>query len=79
MTTYRAAVGSVLREARREAGLTQREVAEAALVTQSSISNYEAGKRDVLLETFDRIAVSLGTTARALLDRVDRVETGRAA
>ena len=52
--------GELLREARRRAGLSQAELAERAGVTQSVVSEYEAGKRQPAVPTLARLVAATG-------------------
>ena len=52
--------GSVLREARRRAGLTQVELASRAGVTQSVVSAYESGSRQPSVPTLERLIAATG-------------------
>jgi predicted nucleotidyltransferase/DNA-binding XRE family transcriptional regulator len=56
--------GSVLRAARKAAGLTQAELARRAGVTQSVISAYEAGRREPSVATLSRLVDAAGATLR---------------
>ena len=51
---------TVLREARRRAGLTQAELAEACGVKQPAISRIETGAVDPTVETLDRLLAACG-------------------
>ena len=53
--------GSLLRSARRAAGLTQAELARRAGVTQSVISAYESGRREPALSTLMRLVEATGS------------------
>jgi transcriptional regulator with XRE-family HTH domain len=55
-----ADVGSLLRSARRHAGLSQREVAVLAEVSQPNVSNYERGRRQPTLPTLRRLLAAAG-------------------
>lgn len=58
-----------LRAARAEAGLTQRELAEAAHLALRTISNYESGERlPKKEETYAVLAAALGIAPQALRD-----------
>ncbi|WP_207781924.1 helix-turn-helix domain-containing protein [Phytoactinopolyspora limicola] len=59
MDTLRSA-GTILREARRQAGLTQVELARLAGVTQSVVSAYESGRRQPALATLTRLIEATG-------------------
>lgn len=59
-----------LREARKAAGLTQKEVATAIGVTESAYCGYETGKRQPDVAKIKQIADVLGTTGNFLLDTV---------
>lgn len=56
--------GSLLRRARKAAGLTQAELARRAGVTQSVISAYEAGRREPAVSTLSRLVEATGATLR---------------
>ena len=56
--------GSLLRAARKAAGLTQAELARRAGVTQSVISAYEAGRREPSVATLSRLVDAAGATLR---------------
>lgn len=59
----RVTAGDVIRRKRIEAGFSQRAIARVAGITQTALSNYERGKRDMPLGTFVRIADCLGHPA----------------
>jgi uncharacterized protein len=52
--------GRLLREARREAGLSQVELADRAAVSQSVISAYESGSRQPSVPTLARLVAATG-------------------
>src|SRR2546425_6959315 len=52
--------GSLLREARRQAGISQAELARRAGVTQSVVSAYESGARQPSLPTLERLVKATG-------------------
>ncbi|MEH0148090.1 helix-turn-helix transcriptional regulator [Corynebacterium sp. Q4381] len=56
----RLALADALRAARRAAGLTQKDVAEAMGTTQSAISDLERGDTDPQLSTLQRYARATG-------------------
>lgn len=66
--TRRIEVGQRLRELRRTRGLTQGELARAARLGQATLSNYEGGRRDILLGMAERVAEALDVTFGFLLD-----------
>lgn len=66
--TRRTEVGQRLRELRRTRGLTQGELARAARLGQATLSNYEVGRRDILLDMAERVAEALEVTFGYLLD-----------
>ena len=53
-------IGKKLQRAREEAGLSQEELARKLGCTQSSLSNYELGKRRLYLADLQRIGQILG-------------------
>jgi transcriptional regulator with XRE-family HTH domain len=60
--------GSILREARREAGLTQRELARRAGVPQPAVSRIERDHLSPRLDTLDRLLRGCGK-ALGLVER----------
>ena len=50
------AVTTHLREVRKSKGLTQKEVAEALLISKDSLSRYERGEQDPRLEVAIRLS-----------------------
>lgn len=63
-----------LREARKAAGLTQKQVAAAIGVTESAYCGYETGKRQPDVAKIKQIAEVLGTTGNFLLDTVSETD-----
>jgi transcriptional regulator with XRE-family HTH domain len=60
----------LLRELRREAGLTQVAVAERLDVPQSFVSKYESGERRLDVIELRHVADVLGTTLEAVVARL---------
>jgi transcriptional regulator with XRE-family HTH domain len=60
LTARRRAFGERLRTARREAGLTQEQLAERAGTDRAAVSEIERGQRDARLSTLLRIEHALG-------------------
>jgi transcriptional regulator with XRE-family HTH domain len=68
-------IGSRLRAARRERGLTQEGLAERAGVALTVIADLEQGRRErALIGTLIKLADATGVTLSALLDRRERLE-----
>ena len=63
--------GTLLLLARQQAGLTQRELAERAGVTQSEIARIESGKREPSIPTIQRILAGAGLELRFRLMALD--------
>lgn len=59
--------GEKIKQARKKAGLTQKELSAALGVTESFISQYESGKRRPKLTTLGKIAKALGTTVYEMI------------
>ena len=53
-------IGVLLREARRESGLTQEELARRIRTTKSAISRIENHAEDIKLSTIEKVANALG-------------------
>ncbi|WP_367133262.1 helix-turn-helix domain-containing protein [Saccharothrix sp. HUAS TT1] len=61
----------LLRQLRKEAGLTQVEVAERLGEPQSFVSKYESGERRLDVVETQHVAQALGTTLAAVVERLD--------
>jgi transcriptional regulator with XRE-family HTH domain len=61
----------LLRELRREAGLTQVDVAKRLDVPQSFISKYESGERRLDVIELRHVAEAIGTTLEDVVSRLD--------
>lgn len=66
----------VIRSARQKAGLTQRELAEAAGISQQVVSAYETGRREPTLPTLLRLVRAAGLDLRLRLEPLDPHDTG---
>lgn len=55
----RESLGEQLRRAIERSGMTQEQLAELAGLTQAQISRFRHGKRDILLETADKLLRAL--------------------
>jgi DNA-binding XRE family transcriptional regulator len=60
-------VGALIREARKRAGLSQRELAELAGVSQAMVASWERGLRGIYLVDLLTVAEVLGVHPAALL------------
>ena len=60
-----------IREARREAGMTQKELAAAIGVTEPAISHYETGRRRVPVSLLVPITDALGCKLEDLFDETE--------
>lgn len=67
---------ALLRELRREAGLTQTEVADRLDEHQSFVSKYEAGERRLDVVELRMVAAALGTTLIAVITRLEDALAG---
>lgn len=61
---------TLLRELRREAGLTQVDVANRLDVPQSFVSKYESGERRLDVIELHHVARAIGTTLQAIVERL---------
>ena len=65
---FRVALGDTIRDRRLARDWSQAVLARHASITQASVSNYEAGKRDVPLLTLGRLAVAFGVLPETLIE-----------
>jgi transcriptional regulator with XRE-family HTH domain len=68
------ALGALLREERRAAGLSQREVAERTSVSDAYLSQVERGRHEPSLRVLTAVASALGVPLPALLARAGIIE-----
>ncbi len=61
MTTW---AGNLIKLARHDSGLSQRELARAAKTSQAAVAAYESGRRSPTLETLARIVRAAGRDLR---------------
>lgn len=64
-----------LREVRRQRGLTQKELAERAEITETYLSRLESVGAAPGIDLVDRLAAALGTTVHDLLPLTDKPDT----
>ena len=62
------AVTTHLREVRKSKGLTQKEVAEALLISKDSLSRYERGEQDPRLDVAIRLSKNYNVSMESLYD-----------
>jgi transcriptional regulator with XRE-family HTH domain len=67
VSRFYAEFGRRLREARDEAGLSQRELAERLGLTRGSVANVEAGRQGLALHVFNRACEVLTVSPERLL------------
>lgn len=63
--------GNLIRRARREGGLSQRELARRAATSQPAIAAYESGRRTPTFDTLARIIRAAGMDMRVRLEPYD--------
>lgn len=64
--------GEELKKARKEAGLTQEELAARAGLHYTYISHLEGNKKSPTLDSLFRICKALGISASSLIERVEK-------
>jgi transcriptional regulator with XRE-family HTH domain len=68
--------GAILSDARRQAGLSQRELARRAGTSQAAIARIETGRQDPSLGTLERLLAACGLELRVTLAPRDRHDEG---
>jgi len=63
--------GNLIRLARQQKGLSQRELARRAKTSQAAIAAYEAGRRSPSLDTLARIVRAAGSDLRIRLEALE--------
>lgn len=53
-------VGQLIRQARKQKGLTQKEVSLKLGLTEATVNGYEAGRQNLTVETLSKVATALG-------------------
>lgn len=66
MTPDRIRIGQRIRELRQQQGLTQRDLAQMADITQPNLVNIENGKYSIKLDTLSKIATALHATVEII-------------
>ena len=61
--TTPASIGRLIRDARKQRGLTQNQLAEVLNTSQSAIHRIEAGNQNLSLDMINRIAEALDSTS----------------
>lgn len=74
----RRALSSVLKGAREESGVRQKDLAELLEVPQSFVSKYESGERRLDLLEIRRICVALNIPLKDMVSRIEKqLERGK--
>ena len=73
MKDYIRSIAENIRKLREQKGMTQEELAELAGISQSHLSKFEAGSRNIGMKTYTRILEALGAVP-VLLSEVERIE-----
>jgi transcriptional regulator with XRE-family HTH domain len=70
------ALGALLREERKAAGLSQRDLAERTKVSDAYLSQVERGRHEPSLRVLTAVTSTLGVSLEALLSRAGIIEAG---
>jgi transcriptional regulator with XRE-family HTH domain len=70
------ALGALLREERRAAGLSQRDLAERTKVSDAYLSQVERGRHEPSLRVLTAVTSTLGVSLEGLLARAGIIEAG---
>lgn len=76
---FRVALAGTIRERRQARGWTQAVLARRATLVQASVSNYESGRRDVLLLPLGRLAAAFGVLPETLIEEARTRAAGKRA
>lgn len=60
MENFEKYVGNLIRTARTEEGLTQKELAEKVGVGEPTINKYESGRQNLTVKTLKKVADAMG-------------------
>lgn len=71
--TFDEAVGRVIRESRRERGVSMRDLAAALDVTPSAVSRLETGTTQATVVHLRKIARELGVDGAVLVEKAERL------
>ena len=74
MTTYPAIIGSLIAQARTEAGLLQEELAKRVGVPQSTLSRIERGSAHLTVNQLRKIAPALGRQPSQIVELAEQAE-----
>jgi transcriptional regulator with XRE-family HTH domain len=70
------ALGALLREERKAAGLSQRDLAERTKVSDAYLSQVERGRHEPSLRVLTAVTSTLGVSLEVLLSRAGIIEAG---
>lgn len=69
-------LGDELRNARRKAGLTQEQVAARARISREYVSQLERDRQSPTVDMLLRVCCILGTSASAIIAKVEKAHPG---
>ena len=65
-------IGELIKEARKEAGLSQKALADSLGISQQNIAQWESGKRNPKINSLLKIAFAIGLPYTAFLPAIER-------
>ena len=68
MEQLKKQVAELIRETRKEKGLTQKELGEKLGISESTFNRYENGTANLSLETVEKIARVLGVNSKLIFE-----------
>ena len=68
------AIGERIRQARKRAGLTQKQLGEISGTSETTVKQYELGKRQPRIEQLQAIATALEVPVWELMDRENSIK-----
>jgi UDP-N-acetylglucosamine 1-carboxyvinyltransferase len=70
MSEIRKKIGQLIRNARKEQGLTRKELGERLVITEAAVHKYESGRRNLSIEILNKIARAMRLKLKIGLEKL---------